>query len=337
MHLINDFLSAKDSFCYQNYHRIYDHDTGCLCEDFSELEVEPPLHYASRHGLIDNVAALIKQNVEVNSYCAHGRLGTALSSAAAGGHVHIVELLLNAGAEVTLHHPGCYTPLQAACMNGFPEIVSHILKVGADVDYVDDTIDGMTALQHTCWYRSHHQEKTVSAMFDAGADVNRRGRLSHSPSATQLACKIGNTKIVAQLLNAGADPNSTGGYLDPPLETAVTLELCEMMTLLIDAGADPNIHDKQGRSSLWHARRSQEPEKDGMIQMLLKAGAVDEVDAPDTVQIAKAVVAADDGDEGDKNSFPSTAESRDDDRDVSSSEGERNGDHSSGCSIRPGS
>lgn len=51
------------------------------------------------------------------------------------GHLDVVALLVNHGAEVTCKDKKGYTPLHAAASNGQISVVKHLLNLGVEVSY----------------------------------------------------------------------------------------------------------------------------------------------------------------------------------------------------------
>lgn len=87
---------------------------------------------ASFQGDRETVTRLIVEGVDVNVWDEHGR--SALSFAAAGGHIEIAKDLLHAGAWVDPHedYDTYMTPLATAAERGDRAFVGLLLKHGAD-------------------------------------------------------------------------------------------------------------------------------------------------------------------------------------------------------------
>jgi ankyrin repeat protein len=126
----------------------------------------------------------------------------------------------------------------------------------------------------------------------AGADPNAYAGYwwpihNYSYSALSGAVKQGDDEIVSVLLNAGANPNSTGRWNEPVLCEAVQGRKWNIARKLLKSGADPSITDQSRRSPLYFAAREGNV---GAVRMLLEAGA--NVNAQDesgatSLQIAK--------------------------------------------------
>ena len=85
----------------------------------------------------------------------------------------------------------------------------------------------------------------------------------------QYAASKGNFSEVQELLGRGADINNASSRLGTPISAAAMANQTEMVRLLLDKGADPNIHD--GRNALQQAAYEGSLE---IVLLLLKNGAI---------------------------------------------------------------
>ncbi|KAG6977985.1 Ankyrin repeat domain-containing protein 17 [Fusarium oxysporum f. sp. conglutinans] len=149
---------------------------------------------------------------EINEEDHYGR--TPLSLAAAMGHHHICEILLDNGADMG-HRDYVYgqTPLSHAAAYGHREVVELLLSEGSDYD---DSSSGVTPL----W----------------------------------LAIRGGHLDIAELLLQAGANPNASSIHTgEACLSHAASLGHIRAAYLLLDRGAEVDTRDKNGWTPLHHA------------------------------------------------------------------------------------
>ena len=154
-----------------------------------------------------------------------------------------------------------------AAQEGRFDVVSAMLRAGADANFARP--DGLTTLFVAVQFGS---QETVTELLDAGADPNRSAYDGVTPLI--LASAMGRTEIVRQLIEAKADLNAREGgfggvlvlrskpgsaeqdfeHFRSPQQTALFPAIMhshdEIVTLLLEAGADPTLKDKQGRSAV---------------------------------------------------------------------------------------
>ena len=132
--------------------------------DYSSRPYNPRLVAAADKGDIATVSRLLEQGASsdaVDSFSEGGK--EALEVAAAGGHLSIVRLLLDKGADINAPDFWGGTALVDASAAGQTEVVKLLLSRGADVDADDD---GATALGYA-QHQGHHD--IVTLLEQAGA------------------------------------------------------------------------------------------------------------------------------------------------------------------------
>lgn len=121
-----------------------------------------------------------------------------------------------------------------------------LLDAGAEPDTVDH--EGCSSL---CKMVNHRElTSIVQRMLLAGADSNCHD--ASGASAVYLAVMYENEEAVRLLLEYGADPNKSYEELTPLMFAAANQQLV-ILQRLINAGADLNCRDKDGRTALMHA------------------------------------------------------------------------------------
>ena len=207
---------------------------------------------------------------------------TALQGAVMSGKIEMVELILNAGADVNA--PACRcgnggrTALQMAV--GLREPPTGLLRLlldkGADVNApAAPNFTGRTALEVAI---ESGDIGRVRTLLECSADCNAPGR--SSPALTLAAGSDSwdtnrKLEVVNMLLDAGADVNY-GFDTDlgrAPLVAAVQKGGIEVVELLLDNGA--HINPAVGKTPLEAATELEaERDREKIIQLLLDAGAL---------------------------------------------------------------
>ena len=163
--------------------------------DARDLTSTTALTAAASQGHVEIVRVLLQAGADVDVV---GLRDTALAAAADSGHVDVVRTLLNAGATLDRLLPGNDTALIRAARNGNEEIVAMLLAAGADADA--QGMFGSTALMHAA---ERGRVKIVQLLVAAGADRDLRNFAGSN--ALGLAAAADRNAIV-EMLRARASP-----------------------------------------------------------------------------------------------------------------------------------
>ena len=170
---------------------------------------------------------------------------TALIYASDKGHGQVVRLLLAAGARDLADGFG-YTALFRASWGGHVEVVRLLLEAGANKDLTGDL--GDTALSNASWF-GHAGVVRMLLEFGANKDLTD----SHGYSALIRASEKGHVETVRLLLEAGAATDARHKDGKTALIFASFNGHVEVSRLLLEAGADKTFADVRGYTALGYA------------------------------------------------------------------------------------
>ena len=139
---------------------------------------------------------------------------------------------------------GC-TPLMLAAWWGHDAAVARLLALGADVGLKD--AKGETAAHLACIGGDY--SSVLALLLDAGASFEARTR-SSGWTPLSAAASFGDAGCVALLLDRGGDArdvNEQDDYGGAALHLAASEGSTHVLQMLLQAGADPTIRNKQGR------------------------------------------------------------------------------------------
>lgn len=198
------------------------------------------------------------------------QLNEMLIKAAEEGKIKRIERLLKVGADPNAKRLG-QTAIQWASYDNQLEAIKLLVKSGADIEARDG--GGMSAFMFAVNYNSVNAE-IVKYFIEAGADINTKDSTEQT-SLIRLIADSNNGKKLDCLIDANINVNAKGkgGF--------TALMYCSdpnWAKKLINAGADVNARDDEGKSVLSHAVDAGYTR---MIKVLIDAGAAIE-DKDDT-------------------------------------------------------
>ncbi len=279
-----DMHQAPLDVALNNYH-------GQLAEFLQKrgarLGADLSLHAAAVSGNLKAVRKHLAGGADINQVV-NGEL--AISCALKNRHWDIAKFLLNRKCDMTKRQQWEVTPLHVAAASETPvELLTKMLKLGADINATDNC--GETPLCHAA---TAGNLEIVDWLLDHGADVTHGRedsatpvycalRRHHVELASHLIDRGGKATLhqavqcnhlarARQKLNSGADANHEKDphRMESPLEMAIWLDSTDMVTLLLEFGADPNQQDMSGNASLHEAVLKGSAK---MVKLLLAHGA----------------------------------------------------------------
>ncbi|KAH6616443.1 ankyrin repeat-containing domain protein [Boeremia exigua] len=169
------------------------------------------------------------------------------------------SILLRFGADADAPDTDGTSPLCAATKAASVDCARILLKHGADANFKDNegttalfkaiqagSVDIMTVLldnganpnlpcpKHPLWPSCYHPE-ALGLMLSRGADHKR------TPGIMELAASLKKLKSVKILIEAGVSPNVRKDGAYTPLASAIRDNSADIVTYLLDNGADPNL------------------------------------------------------------------------------------------------
>nr|XP_057938265.1 ankyrin repeat and SOCS box protein 9-like [Doryrhamphus excisus] len=195
-----------------------------------------PIHDAAFNGRVLNLHRLIAQGARVN-LSTLDRV-TPLHGACIAGHASCAKLLLQNGAHVNSVTLNGQTALSEACSRGHVTCVSLLLRHGASTS-------GSDAPMHAAAAKGYPE--CIESLAEHGADLDYN--IDQSGAPLHVACSNQQMTTVRKLLHLGASANSRGSG-ESPLHIAARLSNPDMVSVLLNHGADASMRNPDGKRPL---------------------------------------------------------------------------------------
>lgn len=231
-----------------------------------DKDFHTPLWDASFHGRVEIVKLLLAAGADGDAYDDSGE--TPLFAASWMFESEIVRLLLAAGANVNVVNRAWHTPLWFAVLNDDPELVKLLLIAGACVNLSDkDDTPLYIASQHGA-------AEIAKLLLEAGGNADIKIYAGGRYQTLLDIAKAEGRAQIASLLEQYAGPEYTkrNQATFRLIKLADSLKAKDITELreLIAAGADVNVINNRGFTPLWAASARGYKE---MVKLLLDAGA----------------------------------------------------------------
>ncbi len=252
-----------------------------------------PLITAAKKGNIQMVKLLLESGADPAARDTDGN--SALSRAAAEGHIEVVKMLLDVYRPISLMHAdpvflngvksgslqmvnllidagfdvnqmsSYTTPLIEAVRNGNQGITARILSVHPDLEAASGE---WTALLMAV--AGKHTDIT-RLLIQAGADVNAA---ASGKTPLMIAAKQDELPLIKMLINAGADLDRQDAFGMSALLMVAANGQTKAVQLLLTAGVDFELYDNKGKTALMLAADACHA---AVVKILIEAGANPEI------------------------------------------------------------
>lgn len=221
----------------------------CACEERPyNMGIRP---YSMKRAVED----LLDLGVNPNDCSVEGR--TAMMSAAEGGHVAIVELLIYHGADVAATDNSGWSVIHYACQSGNERLLYSLKRVMSNWNArITTEDDGEWSYNATALHLAAGLDGNALEFLLANNLISDINSLTHNnETALWIAAYYGISSNVSLLLDENADDTIQAWHTESPLHVAIRCGYLEVVNIFINKGCDLLLQDGEGLTPELLARK----------------------------------------------------------------------------------
>jgi ankyrin repeat protein len=200
-----------------------------------------PLHWAVAAANVGACEAIVAAGADVNTIGANQNTALHVAVRAPTPDIRVIRWLAAHGANLNAKEKlKGHTPLHMAILRLSPELTTLLVGLGADIGSVD--ADGDTALHRLAQVQldpTQSMMRCAQILFDHGVVIDKRD--NQGSTALHYAVTLGAAELVAALVERGADVNLRDNVGRSSLDLALgirALSQAQIVRNLCDHGAD---------------------------------------------------------------------------------------------------
>jgi len=199
------------------------------------LRIKAPLQFFER---------LLSLGKSVEPEFGNGLFESPLVQAAQSNNFELVDFLIRNGANVNREHRRKNTPLHFAAGAEDSRILRRLIEAGATINVSDES--GFTPL-----HRATNNKEKIEILSANGADINAVTSNGLTPLMIAVHSPYCKTEVIQTIFARRPNINATDSSGQSALIIAAKYTArAEIITLLLNAGANAKLEDNTGRTAL---------------------------------------------------------------------------------------
>ncbi|XP_078698733.1 transient receptor potential cation channel subfamily A member 1 homolog isoform X2 [Branchiostoma floridae x Branchiostoma belcheri] len=239
-----------------------------------EEELLTPLHFACQSGNLELAQMLFTAAEKLDGWVTISQMvtdqdndeNTCLHMAVDNGHLELVQLCLEKGADVNRPRTNFATPLHLACVSGNLDIVKLLLEHNARSNALN--ISQEAPIHKAASYNHAH---VVKYLLEKGAQIDRREKDNFTPLL--LAASEGHVETIQMLLDNNANIAAVDKYDKTALYWAAQEDRLDALQVLLEHPLAMSLLEESDRYDNTPLHISAEKGYLGCVKALLDKGA----------------------------------------------------------------